>query len=308
MKTEHLVFKISLLAAFCQAVWMCGIVCIFGVCIVFIFWVIDWMWRQKQTQGERNIYPKELIFYLFLLLYLYDWNCCRLSSTWGSLLVSWALVVCRHLTILNAFSNWATWQSGLILKMLFRIAKIAIVCCVKKAIKIASSSMFLKPPLQGVHVFELYRREAGFCEVSAACQPLPCCPGSPWGATEFTLLPRHLPVSSGAESSQGLWMCTSLCHGNQEVTWRIPFVCSKRTRNVCGWLKNNKRTGISVYRNLFVTAVIYTAERVHLGSWTGCGLLEWWSDHTFIVHSSQADHCNLKCSYYPWASFPSFNF
>lgn len=180
---------------------------------------------------------------------MYDWSCCGLSSMWGFLLVPWALVVCRQVKILYVFSNWATWQSGLILKMLFRIA----VCCVKKAIKIASSSMFLKPPLGSVHVcvWALQKRSRILWGESLE---QPCClPASPlllWqplalpalgSHSVHSALSKHLPVCSGSESSQSLWMCTrcSLCNGSREVTWRIPFVCSKRTRNVHGWLKNN---------------------------------------------------------------------
>lgn len=135
--------------------------------------------------------------------------------------------------------------------------------------------MFLKPPLGGVYVFvwTLQRRSKILWGESLE---QPCClPASPLLLWQPLALPalgshrahsalsKHLPVCSGSESSQSLWMCTccSLCNGSREVAWRIPFVCSKRTRNVCGWLKTAHRIGISVCRSLTMCYCSYLHSR-----------------------------------------------
>lgn len=140
-----------------------------------------------------------------------------------------------------------------------------------------------------VRVFELYRREAGFCGVSpwsssAACQPLPCCSASPclslpWAATGFTLPSPSTCLCVLVLRAHGVCECAHAAVrvmgvGRSPEGFHLGAV-KEPGMYVGGWRATHK-TGISVYRSqLCVTAVIYTAEILHLGSWTGCGLLEW---------------------------------
>lgn len=275
MKAEQLMFKMSLLAAFCRAVWMCGVY--FWGLYCFMFWAIDWMWTQKQTQGERNIYRKELILSLFLLLYMCDWNCCGLSSNhsnstqnnWGSLLVPWALVVCRHLRILNPFSNWATWQGGLILKMLFRIA----VCCVKK--KNNKNSLKL-------HVFETTTsRRACVClgsteekqdpvgwvlpaslSPAALAAPGSPCPGQPRGS----LCPLQAPACVfWSESLQSVSV-----HMLQFVPWESgghleDSICVQWENQECTWVAEQQHTELRfLYLGVCVSLQLFTQQKGYI--------------------------------------------
>lgn len=225
------------------------------------------MWRQKQTQGEQNIYPKELIFYLFLLLYPYDWNCCGLSSTWGSLLVPWALVVCRHLTSLNAFSNWATWRSALIRKMLFRIT----VCCVKKK----SNKSSLKLRVFGTTTSrcacvclsstEEKQDSVGWVLPASLSPAALAAPGEPQGSLcspSTRLCVLVLRAHKVCECAQGRVLEVERSPGGFHL-------CAVKEPGmyVGGWRATRELGFLYIGIQLCVTAVIYIAERVHLGSW-----------------------------------------
>lgn len=170
--------------------------------------------------------------------------------------------------------------------MLFRIA----VCCVKKyPIKIGSSSVFLKLPVPGVRacVWALQKRSRILWGESLEQQ---CClPASPLLLCQPLSLPALGSHRIHSALSKHLCVLVLRAHGVCECAHAAVRVMGvgrspegfhlgavkEPGMYVGGWRATHK-TGISVYRSqLCVTAVIYTAEILHLGSWTGCGLLEW---------------------------------
>lgn len=165
--------------------------------------------------------------------------------------------------------------------MLFRIA----VCCVKKGIKIAWSSMFLKPPLQGVHVCvrAVQKRSRILWGESLEHLPAsPCCCGSPWlslswAATGLTLqAPACVFWCWELTKSVNVHMLQFV---SQESGGHLEdSICVQWKNQECTWVAKEQHTELGflcIGVELWVTAVIYTAEMLHLGSWTGCGLLEW---------------------------------
>lgn len=119
-------------------------------------------------------------------------------------------------------------------------------------------------------VFELYRREAGFCGVSpwsshAACQPLSCCSGSPWlslpwAATAFTLPSPNTCLCVLVVRACKVCECAhaAVCvMGVGRSPGGFHLCAVKEPGMYMGGWRTTHRIGISVYRSLTVCYCSY---------------------------------------------------